>query len=194
MNAPATTTNAPALSLHTSFARLFEQAHIQAIEIPLIQRDYAQGRSNAQVKQIRERFIDSLCKALESDNGIDLDFVFGDVVNKEHNAQKVPTLVPLDGQQRLTTLFLLHCYLAWHHEAEGAQHPWHQFSYATRPGARAFCQFLTKCRPSDMAQDTVSGWLEDQASYLPTWRHDPTIKGMLVMLDALHARYRCAFH
>ncbi|HQQ69416.1 MAG TPA: DUF262 domain-containing protein [Alicycliphilus sp.] len=192
MNAPATTTNAPALSLHTSFARLFEQAHIQAIEIPLIQRDYAQGRGNAQVKQIRERFIDSLCKALESDNGIDLDFVFGDVVDKEHNAQKVPTLVPLDGQQRLTTLFLLHCYLAWHHEAEVAQHPWHQFSYATRPGARAFCQFLTKCRPSDMAQDTVSGWLEDQASYLPTWKHDPTIKGMLVMLDALHARYRDA--
>ena len=130
-------------STHTSLAQLFNQPirgmHVQAIEIPLIQRDYAQGRKNPQVQQIREKFIGSLFDALDSEDGIDLDFVFGDVVEKDQGARKVPTLYPLDGQQRLTTLFLLHCYLAWHHEAEGTQHPWHQFSYATRPGARAFC-------------------------------------------------------
>ena len=182
-------------STHTSLAQLFNQTinglQVQAIEIPLIQRDYAQGRNSPQVQQIRERFITSLCDALDSPGGIDLDFVFGDVVEKDNGTQKVPTLYPLDGQQRLTTLFLLHCYLAWHiPETEGIRQPWHAFSYATRPGARAFCVFLTKYRPANMEQPTVSVWLKDQARYLPTWKHDPTIQGMLVMLDALHARYR----
>ena len=182
-------------STHTSLAQLFNQPirgmHVQAIEIPLIQRDYAQGRKNPQVQQIRERFIASLFDALDSEDGIDLDFVFGDVVEKDQGARKVPTLYPLDGQQRLTTLFLLHCYLAWHiPETAGARLPWHAFSYATRPGARAFCEFLTQCRPAGLDQDSVSAWLKDQSDYLPTWKHDPTIQGMLVMLDALHARYR----
>ncbi len=185
-------------STHTSLAQLFGQSirgmQVQAIEIPMIQRDYAQGRRSPQVQQIRERFISNLFDALDSPLGIDLDFVFGDVVEKErhtqeHGTQKVPTLYPLDGQQRLSTLFLLHWYLAWYiPETEGVSQPWHAFSYATRPGARAFCQFLTKCRP-DMAQRTVSEWLQNQADYLPTWKHDPTIQGMLVMLDALHQRY-----
>ena len=182
-------------STHTSLAQLFNQPirgmHVQAIEIPLIQRDYAQGRKNPQVQQIRERFIASLFDALDSEDGIDLDFVFGDVVEKDQGARKVPTLYPLDGQQRLTTLFLLHCYLAWHiPETAGARLPWHAFSYATRPGARAFCEFLTQCRPAGLDQVSVSAWLKDQPDYLPTWKHDPTIQGMLVMLDDLHARYR----
>ena len=72
-------------STHTSLAQLFNQPirgmQVQAIEIPLIQRDYAQGRKNPQVQQIRERFIASLFDALDSEDGIDLDFVFGDVVD-----------------------------------------------------------------------------------------------------------------
>lgn len=184
-------------STHTSLAQLFSQpirgTQVQAIVIPQIQRDYAQGRNHPQVQQIRERFIASLFDALDSPDGIDLDFVFGDLVEKEQGTRKIHTLYPLDGQQRLTTLFLLHCYLAWHApETAGVQQPWHAFSYATRPGARAFCQFLAECRPTDLAQATVSHWLKDQARYLPTWKHDPTIQGMLVMLDALHTRYRDA--
>ena len=185
-------------STHTSLAQLFGQSirgmQVQAIEIPMIQRDYAQGRRSPQVQQIRERFISNLFDALDSPLGIDLDFVFGDVVEKErhtqeHGTQKVPTLYPLDGQQRLSTLFLLHCYLAWYiPETEGVSQPWHAFSYATRPGARAFCKFLTGCRP-DLAHSKVSDWLKDQSNYLPTWKHDPTIQGMLVMLDAVHERY-----
>lgn len=168
----------------TSLAQLFGQTingtQVQAIEIPLFQRDYAQGRQTEQAKLVRVRFITDLCAALDGDQDLHLDFVFGDVVNG--------TLYPLDGQQRLTTLFLLHCYLAWH-QPQVAPQPWHAFHYATRPGARKFCEFLTQCRP-DMGTATLSAWLCDQARYLPTWKHDPTIQGMLVVLDALHQHYR----
>ena len=168
----------------TSLAQLFGQTingtQVQAIEIPLFQRDYAQGRRSEQASLVRARFIADLCAALDGSHDLHLDFVFGDVVKG--------TLYPLDGQQRLTTLFLLHCYLAWH-QPETAPQPWHAFHYATRPGARKFCEFLTQCRP-DMGTATLSAWLCDQARYLPTWKHDPTIQGMLVVLDALHQHYR----
>lgn len=168
----------------TSMAQLFGQningTHVDAIEIPLFQRDYAQGRKTEHARLVRERFIADLCAALDDGQSLHLDFVFGDVVNC--------TLYPLDGQQRLTTLFLLHCYLAWHQEEMSPQ-PWHAFHYATRPGARQFCAFLTQCRP-DMGAEDVSGWLCDQAPYLPTWKHDPTIQGMLVVLDTFHKHYR----
>jgi len=162
-----------ATSIHTSFSQLFGQrcndVEIRAIEIPLIQRDYAQGRKTARVRLIRDRFVADLCEALEDGHIIDLDFVFGDVKPDDG------TFYPLDGQQRLTTLYLLHCYLAWHVAAPDKQ-PWHSFSYATRPGARAFCQFLvadksTGRRPCpELTHPTLSAWLTDQADYLPTWK------------------------
>lgn len=177
-------TDAADHSTLTSLAQLFGQningTQVQAIEIPLFQRDYAQGRKTEQASLVRTRFIADLCAALDGDQSLHLDFVFGDVVKG--------TLYPLDGQQRLTTLFLLHCYLAWH-QAEMSPQPWHAFHYATRPGARQFCAFLTQCRP-DMGVEKLSAWLCDQARYLPTWKHDPSIQGMLVVMDALHQYYR----
>lgn len=169
----------------TSLGQLFGQTingtQVDAIEIPIFQRDYAQGRKTAQAGYVRDRFIADLCASLDGSHDIHLDFVFGDVVKG--------TLYLLDGQQRLTTLFLLHCYLAWHHPVTaGISQPWHKFHYSTRPGAREFCDFLTQCHP-DMQIRCLSDWLCDQADYLPTWKHDPTIQGMLVVLDCLHQHY-----
>ena len=70
------------------------------IEIPIIQRDYAQGRDNEKTNKIRGLFLDNLIKAIGSENEtLELDFVYGDIRNG--------ILQPLDGQQRLTTIFLI---------------------------------------------------------------------------------------
>lgn len=182
MTTPPTHPDGTFTSLAQLFGQTFNNTKVNAIEIPLFQRDYAQGRLTEQASHVRERFVVDLCAALDGGPPINLDFVFGDVVEG--------TLYPLDGQQRLTTLFLLHCYLSWClPETATIIQPWHAFQYSTRPGARTFCQFLTQCRP-DMAAGKLEEWLSDQASYLPTWKHDPTIQGMLVMLAALHKHYR----
>lgn len=78
------------------------------IVIPKIQRDYAQGRPSA--KKIRERFLSSIYGAIdkESSTPIELDFVYGELARVNGDI----LFMPLDGQQRLTTLFLLHWYLA----------------------------------------------------------------------------------
>ncbi len=185
MNTPVSPPETPT-SL-TSFSQLFGRpinGHvIREIEVPLIQRDYAQGRKTENVNRIRENFVDTLCNALLPGAFIiDLDFVFGDVEETEGEDQG--KFYPLDGQQRLTTLFLLHCYLAWRTEVRPQDQSWSRFSYATRPGARDFCEFLVRCQPD--FSGALSAWIKDHADYLPTWRHDPSIQSMLVVLDALH--------
>lgn len=170
----------------TSFTRLFGQTiaglEVRSIEIPLIQRDYAQGRGGETIRRIRSSFVETLCSALVPGAGpIGLDFVYGDM--------EKDTLSPLDGQQRLTTLFLLHWYIASRAGIKVRDEAWTNFSYATRPGARLFCQRLAEHQPEPgtMAKEaTLTPWLTDQPWYLYTWRHDPTIQSMLVMLDELH--------
>ena len=126
---PSAATPATAASL-TSFAQLFGRTidgiTIREIEIPLVQRDYAQGRKGEGVSRIREDFINALCGTLlPSAPAIDLDFIFGDV--DEAPGENQGKFYPLDGQQRLTALFLLHCYLAWRAAVRPQDQPWRRF-------------------------------------------------------------------
>ena len=81
-----------------------DTVRLKEIVIPIIQRDYAQGRQSPDIDRVRERFLDSLHEAI-TEKPITLDFIYGDI-----NEDGV--MYPLDGQQRLTTLFLLHWYAA----------------------------------------------------------------------------------
>ena len=166
----------------TSFVDLFAARDdggqgIASVEIPLIQRDYAQGREDDAVEAIRSSFLDVLLGAVASNKPESLDFVYGKVDGG--------TFRPLDGQQRLTTLFLLHWYLASAAGQLDGKASWSQFSYATRASARLFCRELTAhARPPDAPPPRA--WITDQPWYLHVWRDDPTIGGMLVMLDSIH--------
>ncbi len=165
----------------TSFAGMFTAVEgVKRIEIPLIQRDYAQGRGGANVERIRSAFLDVLHGALTGGAPVGLDFVYGEI---EHG-----TFRPLDGQQRLTTLFLLHWYIANGAGRLGDRADWKAFTYATRASARLFCERLALCELPSGGQP-VSARIEDQAWFQFTWKHDPTIQSMLVMLDAIDARF-----
>ncbi|ESY94314.1 DUF262 domain-containing protein [Mesorhizobium sp. LNHC209A00] len=173
-------------SFITSYAHLFETrdggTQIDQVEVPLIQRDYAQGRSDNTAVQIRASFVEALHKAIIDDHPISLDFVYGDLSSG--------TLKPLDGQQRLTTLFLLHWYLASRTGRLSPGDSWTRFRYSTRPTAELFCELLG--RHAFAGSCTVSEWLTDQAWYLHTWNHDPTVQSMLRMLDTIHAHFAAA--
>lgn len=152
------------------------------IEIPIIQRDYAQGRTNEEVNRIRERFLEALFQSIVGNSPITLDFVYGDVC-------KDGVLTPLDGQQRLTTLFLLHWYIAKKEKIESSEYEFlNNFSYATRFSSRDFCQDLVKYSPNFTAEN-LSAAIKDQAWYPYEWKNDPTIQSMLVMIDAIHHKF-----
>ena len=83
------------------------------VEIPIIQRDYAQGRIDNKTNKIRKDFLDVLFdfiskKQLNPKAEIELDFIYG--FNEKDSSNQI-TFIPIDGQQRLTTLFLFHWYI-----------------------------------------------------------------------------------
>ena len=150
------------------------------IEIPIIQRDYAQGRSFSNVQRIRNRFLEALYNSITENKKMTLDFVYGEIDNQK--------FIPLDGQQRLTTLFLLHWYAAKKESVSETDYAFlKQFTYYTRPSSRDFCQELVRFTPS--FETKLSDEINDQSWFQYQWNHDPTISGMLVMIDAIHDKF-----
>ncbi len=173
-------------NFETSYSGLFTRPFeggltVRRIEIPLIQRDFAQGRQDAATNRIRKNFLDALLVAITEGPPLSLDFVYGETDGD--------LLMPLDGQQRLTTLFLLHWYLATRCGRIEQARPWLQFTYATRASARLFCERLAGSEPDLSGEQRPSTWLVDQPWYQHTWEHDPTIQSMLVVLDEIHGRF-----
>lgn len=165
---------------NTGFEVDEKNIQLKKITIPIIQRDYAQGRMDAEVSRIRARFLESLHQAITSDP-ITLDFVYGDI-----NEEGVMT--PLDGQQRLTALFLLHWFVAKKENIDASEYLFlENFSYETRYSARDFCSYLIRFKPS--FNKKLSEEIIDQAWFPLDWKKDPTISSMLVMLDAIQDEF-----
>ena len=165
----------------TEFLDGEKTVQLKKIAIPLIQRDYAQGRIDDDVNRVRSRFLDSLYNAIVG-APITLDFVYGDIDDKG-------TMTPLDGQQRLTTLFLLHWYAAKKENIPEKEYVFlGKFSYETRYSARYFCAELVAFVPSFEAK--ISDEIINQAWFPLDWKKDPTISSILVMLDAINEKFK----
>jgi hypothetical protein len=151
----------------------------QKVEIPIIQRDYAQGRIDK--KEIRLNFLNALLDSINSKNPIKLDFIYGSNVNNSFQ--------PLDGQQRLTTLFLLHWYAATKSLELNVDNRklLSRFSYETRITSRDFCLALVN-NPIIISQETesVSSGVIDSNWFFLSWKKDPTIDAMLRTIDDIH--------
>ncbi|QHM73376.1 DUF262 domain-containing protein [Mixta intestinalis] len=176
-----------------SFAGIFSK--VDFIEIPVIQRDYAQGRQSAH--EIRQQFLNTLAQALHQDaqsEPLVLDFIYGSIEEGSPSRLSV-----LDGQQRLTTLFLLHWFLA---AKEGEYQAFCQrftlngksrFSYKTRTSATEFFDALVSANPENYQFSPDAAPIDEQLIdshwFYLSWRHDPTIESCLTMLRALQQRF-----
>ena len=145
------------------------------LEIPIIQRDYAQGRLGKE--NLRKNFLADLKNALDSGGTMKLDFVYGSIENGNLN--------PLDGQQRLTTLWLLHWYIALRAEelSEDNCKIFRKFTYETRISSREFCQNLCIFKHFENFEgNDIIGFITKQTWFYSAWKQDPTIQSMLRML------------
>lgn len=172
------------------------------VVIPRIQRDYAQGRE----KDVREPFVEALVEQLlttqsqTSDSiSLDLDFVYGNIVENPPRR----AFLPLDGQQRLTTLMLLHWYLAWQdgelvdfrdwimrptneEQIEGVC----RFNYDVRPSSVDFFQALCEWNPDKSPSEigNLPKNITNQPWYFRFWKLDPTIVAATSMLQSIHGK------
>jgi hypothetical protein len=161
--------------MKTSFWELLND---YSIVIPIMQRDYVQGRAgDNKVERIRKEFLETIKKALDNRKPLELDFIYGSIQDGK--------LILLDGQQRLTTLFLLHWFFSL---KEGrldntVKARLIKFWYETRPSSTRFCEHLVKNPPAVISK--LSKEIEEQAWFPMSWRNDPTIKSMLNMLKTI---------
>ena len=103
---------------------------VNMLRIPRIQRSYAQGRESE--SDIREKFLDEIFTSLDSGAPLEMSSVYGSFDNGVFDV--------LDGQQRLTTLFLVHWDILM---VESQPYNWlGQFAYQTRKTSTDFIQKL----------------------------------------------------
>lgn len=151
-----------------------------SVVIPQLQRDYAQGRDEA--KELRERFLSQILHVLRGEGRLNLDFVYG--YDKALSPNHHPIFYPLDGQQRLTTLWLLHWYLL-PSESLAEEREWLlRFSYHTRSSSTRFCQLLVEHAVVDDSRLDVAA-IKDQPWYRQSYNADATITAMLGTLRTI---------
>lgn len=183
--------------IHNTFLDIITKKNVR---IPKIQRDYAQGRKDPKVNEIRKTFVHSLIKTVKGEvPSQELDFVYGNERNH--------VFEPLDGQQRLTTLFLLNWILGVDLKDSNFDS---KFTYETRPTSTAFCDELVKHSPSvyikkavnlqkkyekeeeneDVKKEKNNNVLSEVITshdwFQWLWRFDPSVQSMLVMLNSLY--------
>lgn len=186
-----------------TFSELFQR--VERVEIPIIQRDYAQGREDQH--EVRNMFLDALFTALTtnraiSDQSLDLDFIYGSVESDK-------SFSVLDGQQRLTTLFLLHWFLAVKESytsefrKQFTLNNKSRFSYKTRPSSTEFFDALTsdtdfeekfnQSKSSNNSNNSnnskISALISDCKWFFSSWKLDPTVQACLNMLDAIQDKF-----
>lgn len=140
----------------------------KGIRIPHIQREYAQGRLDEKGEIIRRTFVPRLVESVFCGKNLSLDFIYG--------VRDDSALLPLDGQQRLTTLFLLAwCCKKWNKD-------W-CFEYESRRIPEMFVRGLIE-NPRCAKMGAVSQIL-DSEWFLPIWEKDSTVAGMLKMIETI---------
>ena len=166
-----------------------------SIFIPRIQRDYAQGREELEANQIRETFVNDIFNALDKDETLDVNFIYGNIDDTEDKKKK---FIPIDGQQRLTTLFLLHWYFARYsgkiESDKTVKATLLKFQYETRYVTGQFCDHLCKDVKIDLKQKIkendkkISKAIKDNYWFFSEFENNATVSAMLVMLDAIHCK------
>lgn len=158
------------------------------VVIPGIQRHYVQGANNPKAESVRKQFIKEIFTAIEKkQNEFSLHFIYGPI-----NTDGEDSFVPVDGQQRLTTLWLIARYAAEKAEPSDRKHLLHllsRFTYEDRINAKRFCQVLT-CEDSrwDITQDLNPNIL-CQDWFVDYWKEDETVASMIRMLSTIHEEW-----
>ena len=175
------------------------------VNVPLIQRDYVQGRvhrvtprTSDELKEKykeeedkRNRFVAQLIEALKSGTPKKLTFIYG--VNSSNDratsGEHRESFVPIDGQQRLTTLFLL-CWVVKEivpevKLSEDLMKGLKGFRYMTRPSSSYFCEALFSKTLKKYVCSSISERIIAQPWFYKDWLTDPSIQAMLQMLDEM---------
>ncbi len=165
-----------------TFSKMLEQ--YDKILVPMIQRDYAQGRTDKKATDVRNNLLNDIFSGKDV---VHFDLVFGSKEKRIIDGKEMNCFIPVDGQQRLTTLFLLFLY-GLKAGKTNIELDLSKFSYDTRRAASDFCKSITSEEWTVQKDKKVSDVIKDSSWFMNYWEKDPTVEGMLNMLDAIHEK------
>jgi hypothetical protein len=113
--------------------------------------------------------------------------VFGSKEKRIIDGKEMNCFIPVDGQQRLTTLFLLFLY-GLKAGKTNIELDLSKFSYDTRRAASDFCKSITSEEWTVQKDKKVYDVIKDSSWFMNYWEKDPTVEGMLNMLDAIQEK------
>ncbi len=170
----------------TTFWKLISDPKLKEIKIPQIQRDYVQGRDDDKIIFARERLLDEMRYSIMNKKSLDLNFVYG----KEDDQ----VFIPIDGQQRLTTLLILHIYAFGKDNCLEDIKLLKKFVYETRISTKRFFSKLIDNIKEYFVENneyiTISSFIKDSAWYSLAWERDPSIKSALIVLNDIDDRFK----
>lgn len=139
------------------------------VRIPRIQRDYAEGRNTEMIERKRYNLINDMLDVVYGiRKDLSFDFIYGymtyngkTISEGWQDANKYPNVAfePLDGQQRLTSLFLLYWLFGRGADLCAKKTAHSLFIYETRDTSEEFCHWLVK----QNANNIIEGW-QDRVS------------------------------
>ena len=158
------------------------------VVIPGIQRHYVQGAKNRKAESIRQQFVKEILDTISDNKSLNLHFIYGPI-----NTEGEDSFVPVDGQQRLTTLWLIARYAAERCEPVTRVKILEllsRFSYEDRINATRFCHTLTLSGSHwDLNVDPIVDILK-QSWFLDYWKEDETVSSMIRMLSTIHKKWK----
>ena len=158
------------------------------VRIPIMQRDYAQGRYTSEVNGIRENLIKDCFEVLEDPTGNrihTLNYVYG--VPKRVGDGKKQELILVDGQQRFTTLCLLKWYIDLKNQKKTNEPVIH---YESRRSSVDFFKFLYSIDTSILTGGDLKEDLENQPKFRKNWYYDPTVASAMRMIAYIDEEFR----
>ncbi|MDR2407461.1 MAG: DUF262 domain-containing protein, partial [Bacteroidales bacterium] len=155
----------------------YKYAKNYATYIPIIQRDYVQGRKSDKEKHILRRFLEDILISLNNDTLLSLNFIYGTVEQEN-------IIYPIDGQQRLTTLYILHWFVALKsgHFSDFIAN-FGVFTYQTRNSAVEFFEAIREKQNIESILfekiENIDNEIKNLPWYKSLWSNDPTVNSVL---------------
>lgn len=162
---------------------LFALLKQEYIIVPDYQRDYAQGRTDDKIEETRKNFVSDIILAAMGEHETHIGLVYGS------NNLGLDGFVAVDGQQRLTTVFLFHLYLAKEIKNEDSEKLFDvlkNFGWNARVYASEFMEFIMNLDWNFIPNKKLSNQFRESMDYFSLWEKDPTVVNILTMLDEIH--------
>ena len=143
-----------------------------------------EGKQNVRMLEKNKQSIDSLLGSLKSyarSMSLKVDYST-DVLSTD--SSQLLNFVPLDGQQRLTTLFLVHWYYAKICKDNESLVQLSKFTYSTRNSSKAFFNFLCSDH-FELVEDNIVDSIKNHEHFFSFWENDPTVNSSIIVLNSI---------